>query len=212
MTCITDELTRSRTGIGQHQGADEHQLRQAMDKDSTKRLSHLSSSFQTCSQPEGHPWLTQALTDQPLSAMWPWPYDPQPCWEQLSMAVRSSRTPLKHTWFKYRVSCSPSAEVSLLLCTHQTSSTQPYTAQPPWCLWNNEDLPNACLCAKQGVRGKWPSLYPQANCWLSCTLGVWVTPSTLIAAKSCRDWGDIQSWQESQDIHLILNMLFITGD
>lgn len=190
MTCITDELTRSWTGIGQHQGADEHWPRRVMDEDSANRLSHLSSSFQTCSQPEGHPWLTWALTDQPSSAMWPWPYDPHPSWEQLSMAAHSNRTNTSGLRVRSWVRCSPSAEVSLVLCTYQTSSTQPCITQPPWCLLKNEDLSDACLCAKEGVRRKWPSLYPQASCWLSCTSGVWVTPSTLIAGKSCTDWGD----------------------
>lgn len=129
------------------------------------------------------------------------------------LSIHSSRTSLKHIWSqsKEQGELQPfSRSFTSAVCTHQTSSTQPYRTQPPWCLLKNEHLPDACLCAKQGVTGKWPSLYPQASCWLSCTLGVWVTPSTLIAGKNCRDWGAIESWQESRDIHLILNMLFIT--
>lgn len=164
-----EKLTRSWTGTGKHQGAGEHRLRQVMDKDS----SHLSLSFQICSQPGGHPWLIGALTDQPSSAMWPWPYDPYPCWEQLSMAVHSCRTPLKHIWSQskesciVRVSCSPSA--GFTSAVPKTSSTQPYTTS----LMSPEKWRSAPYLSlhKAGIRGKWPSLQPQANCSLAALWG-----------------------------------------
>lgn len=143
--CNREELTRTWIGIGKHQGADEHRPRQVMDKDS----SHLSLNFQTCSQTEGQPWLT-TLTDQPSSAMWLWPYDPYPCWEQLSMAVHSSRIPLKHIWSQRRVQGELQPfNKSFTSAVPNTSSTQPHTTQPPWCLLENEDLPDSCLCTKQ---------------------------------------------------------------
>lgn len=160
-----DELTRTWTGIGQHQGAEEHRLRQVMDKDSTNRLSHLSLSFQTCSQPEAN---TSPDTDQPHQLC---DHDPYPCWEQLSMAVHSSRTPVIHICpqSEERAEMQPfSRSFSRDVHTENTSSTQPYTTQPPSCLLKNEDL--TCFWARQGVRGKWPSLYPQASCLLSCSL------------------------------------------
>lgn len=146
-----EELTRSWTALGNTEVAEEYRPRQVMDEDSTNRLPHLRLSFQTCSQPEGHPWLTRALTNQPSSVTCPWPYDPYPCWEKLSMAVHSSRTPLKHIWSQSRKQreLQPFSR-SFTSAVPNTSSTQPYTTQPPWFLLKNEDLPYTCVCTKQG--------------------------------------------------------------
>lgn len=128
------------------------------------------------------------------------------------LSIHSSRTPLKHIWSqsKEQGELQPfSKSFTSAVCTHQTSSTQPYTTQPPWCLLKNEDLPDACLCAKQGVRGKWPSCtHRQA----AGSAALWGSESLHLHSllEKAAETEEPESWQESRDIHLILNMLFIT--
>lgn len=153
-----------------------------MDEDSTKRLSHLSLSFQTCSQPEGHPhWLCDydPMTHIHAESRFPW--------------LHSSRTPLKHIWSqsKEQGELQPfSRSFTRAVHTANTSSTQPYTTHPSLTSpekWGSGLYLSLCKAGGQTERAK---PVPTGKLLAQLHFGGLSHSIPLTAGKSCRDWGD----------------------